>query len=113
MSFQCRAEYRSNPALQGFRDRLNRIVAVSPFIGGWAIKGPATKIMTDMGIAITQNGLAGYHDGWIEYCTAERAMLNSLMFGHVMTTVLALLPIDRSTIVSRYQVLLARPAPIG
>jgi L-cystine uptake protein TcyP (sodium:dicarboxylate symporter family) len=74
-------------------------------------QGPATKIMTDLGIAITQNGLAGYYDGLIEYCTAERPMLNSLMFGHVMTTVLVLLPIDRSTIVSRH--LLARPTPIG
>jgi hypothetical protein len=33
--------------------------------------------MTELGITTTLNGLAGYYDGLIEHCTAERPMLNS------------------------------------
>lgn len=52
-------------ALPGIRARLEArgvpIVAVSPFIGGKAIKGPAAKIMEEIGIATTPAGLVSYY----------------------------------------------------
>lgn len=57
-------------ALPGVRARLEArsvpIVAVSPFIGGRAIKGPAAKIMQEIGIATSPAGLASYYDGLLD-----------------------------------------------
>lgn len=64
-------------AMPGIRDRLARrgvpIVAVSPFIGGQAIKGPAAKIMGEIGIATTPAGLASYYDGLLDGIVIDRA----------------------------------------
>ncbi|ATE65326.1 2-phospho-L-lactate transferase [Rhizorhabdus dicambivorans] len=49
------------------------IVAVSPFIGGQAIKGPAAKIMAEIGIATTPAGLAGYYGGLLDGIVIDRA----------------------------------------
>ena len=63
----------SNPVLSiepiltvpGMRDTLrNRrgpCVAVSPFIGGRAVKGPAEKLMREMGLDISPRGLMDYY----------------------------------------------------
>lgn len=52
-------------AVPGVRDCLDRrtvpLVAISPFIGGQAIKGPAAKIMTELGLATTPAGLAAHY----------------------------------------------------
>jgi len=57
-------------ALPGIRARLEArkvpIVAVSPFIGGKAIKGPAAKIMEEIDIATTPAGLAHYYGGLVD-----------------------------------------------
>ena len=57
-------------ALPGIRARLETrkvpIVAVSPFIGGKAIKGPAAKIMEEIDIATTPAGLAHYYGGLVD-----------------------------------------------
>lgn len=64
-------------ALPGIRSRLEArkipIVAVSPFIGGKAIKGPAAKIMTEIGIATTPAGLASYYRGLLDGIVIDRA----------------------------------------
>lgn len=64
-------------ALPGIRDALVKravpIVAVSPFIGGQAIKGPAAKIMAEIGIATTPAGLASYYDGLLHGIVIDHA----------------------------------------
>ena len=62
-------------ALPGVRARLGArkvpIVAVSPFIGGKAIKGPAAKIMAEIGIHTTPAGLAAYYGGLLDGIVAD------------------------------------------
>jgi LPPG:FO 2-phospho-L-lactate transferase len=52
-------------ALAGVRDMLTRrsvpMVAVSPIVGGKAIKGPAAKIMEELGIAVSCAGVAEFY----------------------------------------------------
>jgi LPPG:FO 2-phospho-L-lactate transferase len=64
-------------ALPGVRDRIEAcgvpLVAVSPFIGGRAVKGPAAKIMSELGIATTPAGLASYYDGLLDGLVIDHA----------------------------------------
>jgi len=52
-------------ALPGLRDLLGRssvpVVAVSPFIGGEAVKGPAAKMMQELGAPVTNDALAEHY----------------------------------------------------
>jgi LPPG:FO 2-phospho-L-lactate transferase len=54
-------------AVPGMRDLLHRagvpIIAVSPIIGGEAIKGPTTKIMTELEIEATNSSIARHYVG--------------------------------------------------
>jgi LPPG:FO 2-phospho-L-lactate transferase len=60
-------------SVHGFRAALRGagapIVAVSPLIGGQAVKGPTAKIMTELGLAKSTLTIAGHYgnlvDGWI------------------------------------------------
>lgn len=49
------------------------VVAVSPFIGGQAIKGPAAKIMEELGIDRSPAGLAGYYGGLLDGLVVDHA----------------------------------------
>ncbi len=64
-------------ALPGVRAKLETcgvpIVAISPFIGGQAVKGPAAKIMAEIGIATTPAGLASYYRGLLDGIVIDRA----------------------------------------
>lgn len=64
-------------AIPGIRARLEAgkapIVAVSPFIGGRAIKGPAAKIMGEIGLPTTPTGLAAYYDGLLDGLVIDHA----------------------------------------
>ena len=42
------------------------IIAVSPIIGGQAVKGPTAKIMAELGIAITNQSIASHYRGLID-----------------------------------------------
>jgi LPPG:FO 2-phospho-L-lactate transferase len=57
-------------AVPGFRQKLNRfqkpIVAVSPIVGGAAIKGPAAKIMGELNIPATALSIARHYAGLIQ-----------------------------------------------
>jgi LPPG:FO 2-phospho-L-lactate transferase len=82
-------------ALPGLRDRLAAckvpIVAVSPFIGGQAIKGPAAKIMEEIGIATTPAGLAAYYGGLLDGIVIDRADAGETVDGtalHVTDTLM-------------------------
>ena len=75
-------------ALPGVRARLEArgvpIVAVSPFIGGKAIKGPAAKIMDEIGIATSAAGLAGYYGGLLDGIVIDKIDDNEPVPGAVL-----------------------------
>jgi LPPG:FO 2-phospho-L-lactate transferase len=65
------------PALrQALEERAAPAVAISPLIGGQAVKGPTAKIMAELGVAQTQASIARHYDGLIDGImidTADRA----------------------------------------
>lgn len=42
------------------------VVAVSPIVGGQAVKGPTAKLMDELGIAVTPSAIAQHYDGIID-----------------------------------------------
>ncbi len=42
------------------------VVAVSPLVGGRAIKGPTAKIMTELGIAVTPKSICAHYEGLLD-----------------------------------------------
>lgn len=57
-------------AIQGLRRALEQrcapLVAVSPIVGGKAIKGPAAKMMQELGVEVTALGIARHYRGLID-----------------------------------------------
>ena len=57
-------------AIPGMRDLLRNcrtpIVAVSPIVGGAAIKGPAAKMMTELGLSATALEIAKHYRGFAD-----------------------------------------------
>ncbi len=64
-------------ALNGVREALRRasapIVAVSPLIGGKAVKGPAAKIMQELEIPVDSTGIAQVYLDFIKGLVIDRA----------------------------------------
>lgn len=56
--------------LNGVRNVLREtaapIVAISPIIGGQAVKGPAAKMMKELGMPVSALGVAGFYQGLID-----------------------------------------------
>lgn len=46
--------------------RRGRCIAVSPFVGGKAVKGPADKLMGELGLDISPDGLIRYYAGLVD-----------------------------------------------
>ena len=42
------------------------VIAVSPLIGGKAVKGPTAKIMTELGLPVTPAAVVRHYAGWID-----------------------------------------------
>jgi LPPG:FO 2-phospho-L-lactate transferase len=63
-------------AVPGMREQLQQagapIIAVSPIIGGAAIKGPTTKIMAELGIEATNASIARHYEGIIDGLIVDR-----------------------------------------
>lgn len=55
-------------ALEGFRDALQErpVVAVSPIVGGLAIKGPAAKMMRELNVPSTAMAVGEHYDGLLD-----------------------------------------------
>jgi LPPG:FO 2-phospho-L-lactate transferase len=51
------------------------VIAVSPLIGGQAVKGPAAKLMAELGHTVTAAGVADYYDELLDgfVCAREDA----------------------------------------
>ena len=62
-------------ALPGVREGLRgcrSVVAVSPIVGGEALKGPAAKIMRELGVEPSVLGIARYYAGMIHTLVIDR-----------------------------------------
>jgi len=63
--------------LPGLRDLLARrncpLVAVSPIIGGTAVKGPAAKMMRELGLDVSAAGVARHYRGLIDGLAIDAA----------------------------------------
>ena len=49
------------------------VIAVSPIIGGQAVKGPTAKIMTELGVAVTTESIAAHYGGLIDGLVIDTA----------------------------------------
>jgi LPPG:FO 2-phospho-L-lactate transferase len=64
-------------ALPGVRDALRRcpapVVAVSPLIGGKAVKGPTAKIMAELGVPVAASAVARHYGDFLSHYVADAA----------------------------------------
>lgn len=58
---------------EALRGRRGVCVAVSPFIGGRAVKGPAAKLMPELGLDISPAGVARYYQGLVDGLVIDSA----------------------------------------
>ena len=81
--------------LSGVRDLLDKtpvpIIAVSPIVGGKAIKGPAAKMMSELGIDVTSRSIAAHYASFLSAIvidTQDAAEEDSLrtVVPHVLVT---------------------------
>lgn len=49
------------------------VVAVSPLVGGKAVKGPTTKLMTELGIEVSNASIARHYEGLIQAMLIDSA----------------------------------------
>jgi LPPG:FO 2-phospho-L-lactate transferase len=47
------------------------VLAVSPLIGGQAVKGPTAKIMAELGLACTNEAIAAHYAGLIDHLVID------------------------------------------
>jgi len=64
-------------ALSGIRDALRKcaapVIAVSPIIGGRAVKGPTAKMMRELGLPSTATAIAQHYDGLIDLFVVDHS----------------------------------------
>ncbi|MCB2063160.1 MAG: YvcK family protein, partial [Novosphingobium sp.] len=61
-------------ALSGVRDRLAAlpVVAVSPLVGGTALKGPLAKLMAELGQPVSNLALVEHYDGLLDHLVIDQ-----------------------------------------
>ena len=80
-------------AVPGIREALEAasapVVAVSPIVGGAAVKGPTAKLMGEMGLAVTNASIADHYAGLIDgLLVDERDDVEGLTVAHAVTDTL-------------------------
>ena len=80
-------------AVPGIREALAAaeapVVAVSPIVGGQAVKGPTAKLMAELGLAITNRSIAAHYAGVIDgLLVDERDDAAGLSIAHDVTDTL-------------------------
>jgi len=87
------------PALRrAIADCAAPVVAISPLIGGRAVKGPTAKIMAELGVPLTQASIARHYDGLIDGImidSADHAEASSLSLTTRIAGILMTSPEDR------------------
>jgi LPPG:FO 2-phospho-L-lactate transferase len=72
-------------AVPGVREALQRatvpVIAVSPIIGGEAVKGPTAKIMRELGMAVSTREIYGHYQGLIDGLVIDK--VDAIDAGHV------------------------------
>ena len=64
----------SIPAVAAFLDRRTvPVVAVSPIVGGAAVKGPAAKMMGELGVEVSVRGIARHYGNRLDGMVIDRA----------------------------------------
>jgi len=62
--------------LAGVRDRLARlevpVVAVSPLVGGKAIKGPLAKLLGELGLPCSNAAIAAHYSGFLDHLVIDK-----------------------------------------
>jgi LPPG:FO 2-phospho-L-lactate transferase len=59
------------PALRSAVERAGRVAAVSPLIGGRAVKGPADRVMASLGLAAGNQGVADAYEGLLTHLVVD------------------------------------------
>ena len=63
-------------SVPGVRDRLDAlpvpVIAVSPLVGGTALKGPLAKLMAELGQPVTNLALAGHYNGLLDHLVIDK-----------------------------------------
>jgi LPPG:FO 2-phospho-L-lactate transferase len=54
------------PIREMVTDLPQAVIAVSPIVGGKAVKGPAAKLMQEMGLPVTPQAVADYYDDLLD-----------------------------------------------
>jgi len=82
-------------AVPGVRDALKArrgpCVAISPFVAGKAVKGPASKLMPELGLGISPDGLLRYYAGLLDGLVIDESDRDHLPSGHTPVLVTATL----------------------
>lgn len=64
-------------AIPGLRkavaERRRPVVAISPLVGGAAVKGPTAKIMGELGISLAQSSIAAHYQGLVDGLMLDHA----------------------------------------
>jgi LPPG:FO 2-phospho-L-lactate transferase len=59
------------PVRSMVKDLPKIVVGISPIIAGRAVKGPAAKMMREMGLPVNSNSIASYYDGLIDLFVSD------------------------------------------
>ena len=110
-------------SIPGIADMLSAshapVVAVSPIIGGQAVKGPTAKIMNELGLAVTNDTIAGHYgdliDGIVidhgDRCPVAASPLACLSVPTLMHTVEDKVSLARKTV--DFALSLSQPERVG
>ena len=75
------------------------VVAVSPIVGGQAVKGPTAKLMTELGLPVTNQSIAVHYAGVIDgLLIDERDNAVGLSIPHAVTDTLMKTVVDRERV---------------
>lgn len=102
-------------AVPGIRDALRTasapVVAVSPIVGGQAVKGPTAKLMAELGLTITNDVIERHYDGVIDGLLVDaRDGADGLILPHAVTDTLMKTLDDRARVAGEALALAARIA---
>lgn len=76
---------------QALHEATAPVIAVSPLIGGQAVKGPTTKIMGELQIEASSTAIAQFYEGFIDGFVLDKADVHLASEIHVATHVTATL----------------------